>query len=105
MNRATEYLKRHGETVADWEGNCGSLADKIQEHGDDMIWVEGAGIQWRYHMVVLSGGLIHDAWCDGDALPLPEWLAKMFGEEWVEVSKNGNDAFYEGPANKFTNAN
>lgn len=101
MNLATEYLKRHGETVEDWDGCCGSLADKVIGPNDSLIWVEGPSIKWRYHMVPLIDGLIHDAWCEGDALPIPEWLTKMFGGEWVQVSENG-DTFYEGPANKCT---
>jgi len=101
VNRAHEYLKSRGETVADWDGNCGGLADLIAGDNAEMIWVEGPAIEWRYHMVPLIDGLIHDAWCEGDALPIGEWLAKMFGDEWVEVSKNGEVTIYEGPANQF----
>lgn len=102
-NLAAKYLHEHGETVADWDGVCGELADAIIGPDDDIIYVEGE-IGWRYHMVPLIGGLIHDAWCDGDALPLAGWLAKMFGDSWVTVAQNGDD-FYEGPASEFKDEN
>jgi hypothetical protein len=102
-NLAAKYLRKHGETVEDWDGVCGELADAIIGPDDDIIYVEGE-IGWRFHMVPLVGGLIHDAWCEGDALPLRDWLAKMFGASWVEVSQNG-DAFYEGLANEFQDGN
>jgi len=101
VNRAHQYLLVHGETVADWEGNCGALADLIAGPNGEMIWVEGPAIKWRYHMVPFIDGLIHDAWCDGDALPIGEWLARMFRDHWVQVSKNGEVTLYEGPANQF----
>ena len=102
-NLAAKYLREHGETVEDWDGVCGELADRIIGPDDDIIYVEGE-IGWRFHMVPLIGGLIHDAWCEGDALPLTEWLAKMFGPAWVEISLNG-DTFYEGRASEFQHGN
>jgi hypothetical protein len=100
MNLALQYLRRNGQTVADWSGACGELADKIGTDGD-IIHVElPEEFNWRYHMVPLIDGLIHDAWCPGDALPLKEWLAKMWGDAWVTVSKNGDD-IYDGPADEF----
>lgn len=98
-NLAQKFLRDRGETIEDWDGVCGELADAIIGPNDDIIYVEGE-IPWRYHMVPLIGGLIHDAWCEGDALPLTDWLAKMFGDSWVEVSRNG-EVFYEGSANEF----
>ena len=101
-NLAQKFLRDRGETIEDWDGVCGELADAIIGPNDDIIYVEGE-IPWRYHMVPLIGGLIHDAWCEGDALPLTDWLAKMFGDSWVEVSRNG-DLFFEGHANEFRTA-
>lgn len=100
MNLATEYLKTHGETVDDWDGVCGELANAICEDGDHTLWVEG-DIGWKFHMVLLRGGLVHDAWCEGDALPPREWLLKMFGEKaWVELSLDG-DVVFEGHCREF----
>lgn len=94
MNLATEYLKQQKETVHDWDGFCGELANEISDKDTDhIIYVEG-DIGWKYHMVLFRDGLIHDAWCPGDARPLREWLAEMFGEHaWVELALDGVDFF------------
>lgn len=99
-NLATEFLKTHGETTADWDGDCGGLADKLIGPDDSILYVEGDEIRWRYHMVPLIKGLVHDAWCDGPALPVPEWLSKMFGDAQITLALNGDD-IYSGPANQF----
>jgi hypothetical protein len=101
-NLATKYLREHGETVADWDGICGELASAVMGVADDLLYVEGE-IAWRYHMAPLICGLVHDAWCEGDALPPREWLEKMFGEADVEVSLNG-DTIYRGAASAFSYA-
>ncbi len=98
-NLAKKYLADHGETVADWDGICGELANAVIGPGDSLLYVEG-DIQWRFHMVPLIGGMVHDAWCEGDALPPRDWLTKMFGDSHVEVSLNG-DMSYEGRACDF----
>jgi len=100
-NLAAKYLLDRRETVADWDGVCGELANAVMRPGDDMLYVEG-DIPWRFHMAPIIAGLVHDAWCPGDALPPREWLAKMFGAAWVEVSMNG-DTFYSGPADALPN--
>lgn len=93
MNLATEYLLAHNETVADYDGICGELANAIMRHEDHSLYVEG-DIPWRYHMVCLRDGLVSDAWCEGDALPPREWLVKMFGTgAFVEVSLDGDTIF------------
>jgi hypothetical protein len=93
MNLATEYLAAKQETVADWDGVCGELANAIFSDGDHIIYVEG-DIRWTYHMALFRDGLVHDAWCEGDALPLREWLLKMFGgDAEVEVSLDGADIY------------
>lgn len=99
-NRSTLYLKKLGETVADWDGLCGELADRVISEKDDIIYVDG-DIAWRFHMAPLIDGLVHDAWCPGPARTIRSWLAKMFGDSEVAVAINGDD-IYSGPANKFT---
>lgn len=114
MNLASQYLKDHNETIADYETICGELADAIASDGDDILYVEphgdfplipltliGGNEIWKYHMVLLRDGLVHDAWCEGAALPPCEWLIKMFGAATdVEVSLNGETVF-TGPCDEF----
>lgn len=108
MNFATEYLRANHETVYDWSGCCGELVSKLEQDGDGVIYIECPLVGgrreclenprdsrfWRYHMVLLRDGLVHDAWCKGPALPVREWLVKMFGKNLsVEVSLNGDIIF------------
>lgn len=104
MNLARKYLQDNNQSLEDYDGWCGELANHIIGHDDSIIWVEGPAIQWKYHMVAMIDGLVHDAWCDGDALPLQDWLTRMFGDAWVEVSMNGDTVLYEGPANECRDA-
>lgn len=101
MNVATEYLKANSETVADWDGICGELANVIAREPDDhILYVEG-DIGWQYHMVMLRDGRVHDAWCKGDALPVRQWLGIMFGARaWVELTFDGED-FWQGHIQDF----
>lgn len=93
-NLAAEYLRANNETLTDYYGFCGELANAIMRHGDRCLYVEG-DIPWRYHMVCLRDGLVHDAWCEGDALSPRDWLIKMFGPRaYVVVSLDGEDVFF-----------
>lgn len=93
MNLAAAYLRRHNETVEDWDGICGELADVISNPSDHIIYVEG-DMGWKYHMAMVRKGLVHDAWCEGDALSLRQWLEEMFGiNAWVVVAYDGEDIF------------
>lgn len=92
-NLAIQYLQSHSQTVDDWEGFCGELANAIMRDEDHSLWVEG-DIPWKYHMVCLRDGLVHDAWCEGDALSPREWLIKMFGlDAEVDVALDGETIF------------
>lgn len=97
MNVATHYLKTFGETTDDYVGCCGELANVLCQKDDHILYVEGDAVfvyGWRYHMALLRDGLVHDAWCEGDALPVKEWLIKMFGPDLgVEVSLDGDTIF------------
>lgn len=99
VHKAREYLRKHGETLDDYDGSCGELADKVIGPSDHIIYVEPACL-WRYHMVPLIDGLIHDAWCAGPPLPLKEWLIKLCGHDEVTLSLDGED-IYHGPASDF----
>jgi hypothetical protein len=102
FNKAKEYLRANNETVEDWDGFCGSLADEVVGDGK-MLYVEG-DIAWRYHMVPLIDGLVHDAWCEGEhAREVADWLRTMFGNAVIELSRSG-ETIYEGPADKFKEA-
>lgn len=109
MNLALDYLNRTNQRAEDYDGFCGELADKIISPKDSIVYVEGDLPQgWRYHMVALIEGKIHDAWCL-DVLPIKDWLARMFGAEDVVVSLTEPESecldIYAGPANEFHHAN
>lgn len=41
MNLASQYLREHNETIEDWDGLCGELANEICRSGDHILYVEG----------------------------------------------------------------
>src|SRR5215831_16352938 len=93
-NLAARYLRTHHETVADWEGCCGELANQLLGPDDHMLYVECDTAPWRYHMAMLRDGLVHDAWCKGPALTIHAWLVKMFGgEAEVDLAIDGETVF------------
>jgi hypothetical protein len=104
MNHARQYLVDNNETLDDYEGCCGELANRVGGTDDPVLYVEGDAVfaaGWDYHMVPLCEGLVHDAWCEGNALPPRAWLLKMFGAELlVEVSLNG-ETIFDGPCAEF----
>lgn len=99
-NLAAAFLVSRGETVEDWDGVCGELADAVISPNDHIVHVEPACL-WRFHMVPLIGGLVHDAWCAGPAIPINEWLIRLCGCDDVTVAIDGVD-IYSGPANEFS---
>lgn len=102
MNRATEYLNRHGQSLEDWEGFCGELADAVIGPNDHILYVEPA-CHWKWHMVPLINGLVHDAWRDGPATTIKEWLIGLCGRDVVTLAIDGKD-IYSGPAELFAEA-
>lgn len=94
LNLATQYLARHGETLADYDGLCGELADQVATRKRDrIVYIEG-DIGWKYHMVMMRNGIVHDAWCEAGPLPLRDWLVNMFGEHvWIELTIDAKDVF------------
>ena len=93
VHLAREFLRKRAETVDDWEGVCGELANEVITEKDSIIHVDGC-VRWRYHMVPYIDGLVHDAWCPGPPLPVKEWLRAMFPGECVEVLLNGDVVYY-----------
>lgn len=97
-NLATQYLRDHNETLKDYEGLCGELANVIAKDIPDskIVYVGGPAVfdttAWTYHMVVMVEGVIHDAW-RRRAMPLAEWLQK-FDCEWpIEIMIDGEEVF------------
>jgi|SRR5215471_2243119 len=102
-NLARQYLTRHHQKLKDWVGSCGDLANAIAtEERDHIVYVAGQ-IQWKYHMVMMRDGLIHDAWCRGDAVAPREWLIEMFGANAVITFTLDGDDIYTGKCRDFPN--
>lgn len=106
-NLAREVLERNGETLEDYDGMCGELADQVFHLvGDDRrcasLYIEGLLLNaaWNYHMVALVDGLVHDAWLPGPPLPPAAWVAATAGGCPVTVSLNGEDV-YTGNGDRF----
>lgn len=104
-NLAREYLRSTGQTLRDFPGLCGELANEFQKAtpNSQLVSVSGIGVfdttAWTYHTVVMIDGIVHDAW-RRRALPLKEWLEK-FDCEWpIEISIDGVEVF-EGLASEF----
>lgn len=97
-NLATEYLREHGESLTEYEGACGELANVLQKvtPNSKLVSVSGIGLfdttAWNFHTVVMVDGIVHDAWRK-NPLPLKRWLQK-FDCEWpVEISIDGEEVF------------
>lgn len=90
-NLAVALLQKNEETIADYDGHCGELVDGIIHWlGEDRVSIlylkpsnEIEGLitnwdVWRYHMVALIDGFVHDAWFPKLVLPPGEYIAKAF---------------------------
>jgi hypothetical protein len=104
-NLAREYLKSSNQTLRDFPGLCGELANELQKvtPNSQLVSVSGIGVfdttAWTYHTVVMVDGIIHDAWRKRP-LPLKEWLEK-FDCEWpIEITIDGVEVF-EGLASEY----
>ena len=68
INLAKQYLKDHGESLAEYDDNCGELANVLQMVTPNSHIVSVSDIAvfdttgWTYHTVVMLDGMIHDAW-------------------------------------------
>lgn len=93
-NLARQYLEDTGQTLRDFPGLCGELANELHKvtPNSQIVSVSGIGVfdttAWTYHTVVMVDGVIHDAWRKRP-MPLTEWLEK-FDCEWpIDISIDG----------------
>lgn len=107
-NLALYVLETQGETIEDYDGWCGDVAELVlKRYEGDMIYVDGPALNqyaWWYHMVPLIDGKIHDAWFaewqSPEPLPLTDWLVQMFGtEDEINVTIEGEDVYSGLPQN------
>jgi hypothetical protein len=103
VHRARQHLQDNGQTLDDWEGICGELANAVIGPNDHIVHVEPACL-WKYHMVPIIDDLVHDAWCDGPPIPIKEWLIRLCDRDVVTVAIDGVD-IYSGPAGDFEEDN
>lgn len=98
VNLAHEYLKSSNQTLRDFPGLCGELANELQKvtPNSHLVSVSGIGVfdatAWTYHTVVMVAGVVHDAWRKRP-LPLKEWLEKFNGEWPIEICVDGVEVF------------
>ena len=93
MNFATELV---GDDLDDYWEECLDLAlAVVEEHGGDILFLTlnrrysvgnldreiGRGA-WVYHAVALVDSYVHDAWLEGPALLMDEYLERAFPGGW-----------------------
>lgn len=103
-NLAKAWLREAGHSLGEFDGYCLDLADEISQWlgkrsiAHTTLWIGPAShgfgwitahyprrkYEWTFHVVVRSGGLVHDAWLR-EPMPLPEYLAKVFPDQSVVV--------------------
>ncbi len=105
-NLAAEYLKEKSETREEYEGFCGELCDGIihwlgedrvsilyvqpSSSSDDLIY----GLElWRFHMVAVVDGLVHDAWFPDIVAPPHEYAAAAFEGQSFELQITDPDGY------------
>ena len=89
MNIALQILEELGEELEDYEGFCGELADQVLHRNPDaqILYIKPAyefgflnykDDGWRYHMVAVVDGIVHDAWFPELLLPPEQYVEKAF---------------------------
>jgi hypothetical protein len=74
-NIATAFLDSKNAKLAEYEGFCGELVNDIlntlPDQAASILYLEGTdgetllsvtGCEWKYHMVLVVDGMVHDAW-------------------------------------------
>ncbi len=106
-NVVRQYLKDEGSTVGEWVDLCIELADAVlhwcDRHGieaeaitlspvDEKIFHSPVGEGWAIHQVILSGGLIHDAYCERP-MSVRRYLQRLFPNQRVLVEYFGRENY------------
>jgi len=93
----TRWLRTSGNSLSDFDGLCLELADEVSKslsskgvtHGT--LWLDsvlgdcekivghypGHKEEWYYHVVILVGEFVHDAWL-GKRMKIEEYFASVF---------------------------
>ena len=92
-NLAIEFLEEVGESLSDYEGMCGELVDalihRLGEERVKILYIKPQneldaienGIDswgWKYHMVAVIDGMVHDAWFPNFVLPPKGYMRCAF---------------------------
>ena len=89
MNIALQILEELGEGLEDYDGFCGELADAVlhRHPGAKILYIEPCckwtylnygDDGWRYHMVAVVDGIVHDAWFPELLLPPEQYVEQAF---------------------------
>ena len=106
QNLALQLLEEQGESTDDYQGMCGELVDAIihwlgedrvsimhvDSYDDDLV---GPTVSWRYHMVAVIDGIVHDAWFPKIILPPVEYAKLAFPKQSLRLSFYGVDGSIE----------
>ena len=102
QNLALQLLEDQGESTDEYDGMCGELVDAIihwlgedrvsimhvDAHDNDLV---GPCELWRYHMVPVIDGIVHDAWVTELILPPVEYAKLAFPTQSLRLSFYGVD--------------
>ncbi len=103
-NLAVEFLEKEFESIDDYEGMCGELADGIihwlgenrvsilhleERSGGLLLRLNGA--DWVFHMVPIIDGIVHDAWHPHLILPVAEYVERAFPGQAVRAEHFGGE--------------
>ncbi len=110
-NQSLRVLHDGAETVADYEGICGELADAVlhlvSASGDEdgqILYIDLEDHpEWRYHMVPIVDGLVHCAWFSDLMLPPKEYVKEAFPGLMVEWSVTDAETGDHGPTTRVRN--
>lgn len=106
-NIALRWLRTTRSGLDEFDGQCMELVDEVGRWlkrkgiSHSVLWIESASASdviwspiiahypneeqhWGYHVVILSKGLIHDAWLH-DPLPPRQYFARVFPDQKVRV--------------------
>lgn len=100
-NKAIKFLNESCQTIEDYFGMCSALVDDlIHEYGEDRVKilyikpVRSTVLRldhyaWRYHMVAVIDGLVHDPWSPDHVKEPESYIRLTFNSQDVSWSING----------------